>query len=141
MWGRERYKILDCRRLADLLATVQVDTNCFILLGIGKREPNYTEELTHVISLRELVQQLDLPNWKSLQKLLNPGLGIFAILQDSWRHLTSFKSEQSIRPDEYLPFNLNMLHEYSYDDYGFFIHSVRWRDAQLLVPHLRVRVY
>jgi len=145
---RERYKIRYCRMLADLLATAQVDANCFILLGLGKRRREYTEEPTHVISLRELVQQLDLPNWKTLQKLLDPGLGIFATLQNSWRHLTSFKSEQSLRPDEYLPFNLNMLppildgleHENSYDDYGFFVHSVRWRDAQLMVPYLRVRI-
>jgi hypothetical protein len=145
---RNRDKLLYCRRLADLLATAQVDTNCFILLGLGKRRPDYTEEPTHVISLAELVRQLDLPNWKTLQKLMNPGLGVFATLQDSWRHLTSSKSDQSLRPEEYLSFNLNMRppisavleNGYIYDGYGFFVHSVRWRDAQLMVPHLRIRV-
>jgi hypothetical protein len=145
---RPRIILLYCRRLADLLATAQVDANCFILLFLGKRRPDYKEEPTHVISLRELVRQLDPPNWNTLQKLLNTGLGVFATLQGSWRYLTTFKSDQSIRPDKYLPFTLNMQspiperHEddYNYDDYRFFVHSVRWRDAQLIVPHFRVRV-
>jgi hypothetical protein len=90
---RERDKLLYCRRLADLVATAQVDTNCVILVAVEKRrreftgERDYMREPTHVISFRELVQQLDLPNWETLQKLLNSGLGVLATLQDYWRHL------------------------------------------------------
>ena len=144
------YRSLYLRRLADFLATREVDTNCFVLLALGKDPRDYEGDPTHVIFFGDLVQQLDLPNWKTLSRLMNhPGLGIFTALRGACRYLTTSKSDQPFRPDKYLPFTLNMQPPTvdepgsgdSYFKYGFFVHSVRWEDDQLMAPSLKVRVF
>jgi NACHT domain len=138
-----------CRGLEEFLSTGQVDANCFVFFTLQKRAQDYKRGPTHFISLRELVQQFDPPNWETLSKQMRPRLGFFTGLQNAWKNLTTFKSDQSFVPEEYLPFNLDMLpldqddlfEEFSEGKHWFIVHSLRWRDEQLMVPHLWVRRY
>jgi hypothetical protein len=136
-----------CKRLAVFLATRSVDADCFVLLAVEHYRREYKGEPTHVISLAELVQQLDPPNRNILSRLMKPsGLGVSTTLRDDRRYSLPSKSNQSFRLDKYLLFNLNMRpptpdepdSEESSEDsrdglpYRFIVQSVRWRDTQLM---------
>jgi hypothetical protein len=134
-----------------LSATGAVDANVLILLGSGY--DLWSDNATHAITLRELVQQLEPENWDALSKLLSPpGKGIMANLRGTWRYLVTKeppKSEQSHQPDKYLPFSLDTPaltldesnRENTHGTYRFYVHSVILGDAKLLARHSKIRIF
>ncbi len=142
------------RRLSEFLATGVVDTNCFILLALGKDPRDYKGDPTHVISFAQLIQQLDPLKWKAFSRLMNyPGSGIFVSVRDAWRYLLPSETHQSFRPEKYLPYTLDMpppprekpdsedSNADSPDGDMLLVHFIRWRDSELVVKRLEVRIY
>jgi hypothetical protein len=102
-----------------------VDPNCFVLLARSNERlaRKFTGSPTHVISLKNLVQQLNPPNLEELSTLMEGrGHGIRGILGAAWRYLTSTnssgKDSNSFRPEDYAPFSLDMGTDAVEDDSG-----------------------
>jgi hypothetical protein len=116
---RGEYEILQCFLRAG------INPNCFTLLvcSNGGFAEEFTGSPTHIISLKNLVQQLNPPNLEELSTLMEGrGHGIRGILGVAWKYLTSTnssgKDSNSFRPEDYAPFNLDMGTNATEDDSG-----------------------
>jgi len=65
-----KHTLWECEALEHFLA-VGVDVNCSILLVRGKNKLGIGSDPTHIISLRQLVQQHKPPNLESLSRLMD----------------------------------------------------------------------
>lgn len=121
---RNRRLRRECEILQYFLKT-GVDPNCFVLLARSniRFAREFTGSPTHVISLKNLVQQLNPPNLEELSTLMERrGHGIREILGAAWRYLTSTNSSgedsNSFRAEDYAPFSLDMGTNTTEDDSG-----------------------
>jgi hypothetical protein len=101
--GRNPSIAIYCKKLQYLLEA-GVDSNCYILLA---RAQNKDDPATHIISLKDLVEQLKPPNFEELSALLRKGER--RMLNMSWRYLagSSIGKWNSTSPKphcSYIPF-------------------------------------
>jgi len=139
-----RHVSIECKKLEVFLETKRVDTNCQIL--ISDRGDSYIpKEPTHVISLREIVQQLKPDNESALIKLMDrqDKRG----LNPLWRYMWPSEPKKSGSQLKYLPFDLDMQRRLPSEARSLFnhsqyiVHSLKWGGTELMVEKPVVRIW
>ncbi|KAI1417450.1 hypothetical protein F5Y13DRAFT_202975 [Hypoxylon sp. FL1857] len=103
-----------CRRLRTILEKGVVDSEVFIILGKPWLEGEYVRnEGTHIISLKDLIQQFDPNNFDTWDKLFSPTRNIYGKLQNVWSYMARRRprATQLLLREKYLPHRLGMKPE------------------------------